>query len=56
MTEDQIIPTCKRLLSSIKADDESAAQDAACALLAGFLTDVNRIARFTQQIAEKMKT
>ena len=54
MNEDQIEPLCQRLFNAIKADDDTNAQALACELLAGFLTDINRLAWFTQQIAERM--
>lgn len=54
MTEDQIEPLCQRLFMAIKDDKEADAAAFACELLAGFLTDINRLAWFTQQIAERL--
>ena len=55
MTEDQIEPLCQRLYEAIKDEKEDAATALACELLAGFLTDINRLAWFAQEIAERSR-
>lgn len=52
MTEDQIEPLCLKLFQAIRADDEENSIAIALELLAGFLTDMNRLAWYTQEIAE----
>lgn len=53
MTEDKIEPLCQRLFEAIRDDKEGDAAALACELLAGFLIDINRLAWFVQQIAER---
>jgi hypothetical protein len=53
MTEDEIAPLVDEILAAAKTDDQMRAVRAATALLTGLLTDINRIAYFLQQIAEK---
>ncbi len=52
MTEDQINPLCWRLFAAIRDEKEQDALALGLELLAGFLTDVNRIASFIQQSYE----
>lgn len=49
MTEDQIEPLCQRLFEAVRDQKEDDAAALAFQLLAGFLTDVNRIAWFIQE-------
>lgn len=51
MTEDQIEPLCRRLIEGIRDDRHEEIVEAGIALLVGFLTDINRLAWFTQQLA-----
>lgn len=50
MTEDQIKPLCTALLTAIKAENDDEIIRTSAELLAGFLTDINRIAWFLEQI------
>lgn len=49
MTEDQIEPLCLKLYKATKAQKSDEANAVMFELLAGFLTDINRIAWFMQQ-------
>jgi hypothetical protein len=49
MTEDQIGPLCARLRDAIKAEKTDEAVTLVFELLAGFLTDINRLAWFAEQ-------
>ena len=53
MSEDEIEPLCKKLFLGIIEEKEEQVQSAALQLLCGFLTDINRLAWFTQQLAER---
>lgn len=52
MTEDQINPLCQQLHDSIVQSKPEVTAAVAVELLAGFLTDINRIAWFLQQSYE----